>query len=78
MADDLFGASGRLLRKPDIVQPYQKPPAVRAWTHCPHEPPCHARHWCESGARDVRDLQQAKGYTVEDAIRRVKLGERIR
>ncbi len=76
MADDLFGGSGRLRTKPDVVQPYQKPRPVKAWTHCPHDPPCHARHWCESGARDVRDLQTAKGYSVEEALRRVKLGER--
>ena len=78
MADDLFGVSGRVGGKPDVVQPYQKPrqPTVKAWTHCPHDPPCHTRLWCESGIRDVRDLQKAKGYTVGEAIRRVKLGER--
>ena len=76
MSDDLFGVPSRALRKPDIVQPYQKPPTARAWTHCQHDPPCPNAVWCASGCRDVRDLQQAKGYTVEDAIRRVKLGER--
>ena len=77
MADDLFGVSGRMRAKP-VVQPYQKPRPVRpqAWTRCPHDPPCHTRLWCESGTRDVRDLQQAKGYPVDEAIRRVKLGER--
>lgn len=31
---------------------------------------------CQSGVRDVRDIMNAKGCSVEDAIRRVRLGER--
>lgn len=78
MPDDLFGAPSRVPRQSAVVQPYQKPRqvTVKAWTHCPHDPPCHIRLWCESGARDVRDLQRAKGYPVDEAIRRWKLGER--
>lgn len=78
MANDLFGIEGRVSRKPAFVQPYQKSRTVTKakWTHCTHDPPCPNNAWCASGTRDVRDLQKKIGCSVDEAIRRVKLGER--
>lgn len=81
MGDDLWGPAGgyeKTLRP--AKQTFQKltPKPVRAWTKCEHDPPCFARHWCESGIRDIRDLQARLGCSIEEAIRRHRVGERAK
>lgn len=78
MPDDLFGAPSRDLRAvPVAKRPYAKPQVtVRAWNGCPHTPPCHNSTWCATGIRDARDLQKKLGCSVDEAIRRARLGER--
>jgi len=44
----------------DWVGPERRVEQRREWV-CPHDPPCHARPWCESGTRDARDKARERG-----------------